>query len=283
MSKLIDIKKNENGSTVIIFVFIIFLMLGVGGFAVDASMLYAVKGEMRKAADSAALSGAQRLFSNSDINIVKADVKNTANDILTKNGQGDCLPADVPVQDNKVTVTLEKDVSTYFMKIFGVTTVNIKVTSVAAKEGEPLTEMTGVIPLGISEGTVLTVGTEYTLKDDNKIGSGGWFGYLDIGQGNSASKTLDYITNGSPNEIKVGDTIGEVPGNMTSITQKSQNKRAVIIIFNPTTLKVSGFALCDIRTDGKKTFYGKFIQTVKNSSVTGTINDSKIYKTRLVE
>lgn len=289
MHKFAKFRSDQNGNGIILCIFVLFFMLGVGGLVVDASILYKAKGEMRKAANAAALSGAQLLF-NDDVSI--SDV---VDDILDENYEKDCtLDLKIkPNKENKVTVTLDKDVSLYFMKIFGKDSYHIEVVSSAVRE--PATAMGGVIPLGVEEGTQLTVGTEYPLKNDNKIGPGGWFGYLDITKyagGNTGANDLALlIANGCPNPIKVGAVISRIEGEKTSVSKNVTTRIAPIIIFKvikdvkSESIQVTGFAYCEISVDptDKKTLLGKFIKTADVSSISGTINDALIYKCRLVE
>ncbi len=296
MNKFFNFKRDENGSTIILTILIIFLLCGMGGFAVDASYLYRTKGEMRKAANAAALSGAQLLYTDTSTTVFRQNAEAMAEDIVDDNNQGDCdsIDADTPAMPNnlynKVTVTLQKDVTPFFMKIFGVTNVPITVTSSAIKDVE-IDGMGGIRPLGINKDSLpLKVGTKYLVKDDNKMEQQGWFGWIDIGQGNSASGALDYMNNGCPNTINLGDIVNVAPGNMASVSSKANLPMTVPILIyekitsgKKVTFKVTGFAIVKLTSPAKKEVYAEFIKTVNLNSNTGLPSDFRAFNTRLVK
>lgn len=80
--KLNNLIKDEKGNGVLICILVLFIMLGIGGLAVDASILYKAKGEMKKAANAAVLSGAQVIFNG--------NVDNVVHDILKAHSEDNC-------------------------------------------------------------------------------------------------------------------------------------------------------------------------------------------------
>ena len=285
MQKLAEFKSDQNGSGLILCIFVLFFMLGVAGLVVDMSIAYKAKGEMRKAANAAALSGAQVIFNSN------ASISNVVNDILAENHEKDCT-LDLQIKakgENKVTVKLRKDVSLYFMKIFGKDTIPITVASSAVNE--PAAAMTGVVPLGVEEGIKLEVGKKYILKGKKQEDSPGWFGFLNLDGNKNPHDIADLINNGYSGEIKINQILDKTPGEKASVGKDIVPRIAPIIIYEMIdrgkndSIKVKGFAYCKITVDDsdKKVFYGEFIKTADVSSISGTINDSLIYKCRLVE
>ncbi|MEK6266333.1 MAG: hypothetical protein N2B06_16435, partial [Clostridium sp.] len=238
--------------------------------------------------NAAVLSGIQEIF------VSNASVEAIVKDILEKNHEKPVKPVIYP--NGKVTVTLEKEVPLYFMRIFDIDSTSVEVTSSAIREpGKRELEMAGVVPLGVEEGTKLAVGTEYPLKSDNKIGQQGWFGYLDltkyVGGNTGASDLKALIEEGCTDKIKVDYEIGKITGNKTSVGKDLTPKIVLIIIFkvidsgNKESIKVTGFAYCRIRVDPNddKTILGEFIKTLDVASESGTITDAIVNKIRLVE
>jgi len=304
MLKAPKLFKDENGAGFLLVIFALFVMLGVGGLVVDMGIAYKTKGEMRKAANAAVLSGVQKISVND------ASVTKVVHYILKAHNEEDSLTSlkieanvekNVAVNlkkevstnvllfchivKNKVTVTLKKDVPLYFMRIFGVNSTPVEVTSSAVRE--PVTEMGKVIPLGVQLGTKLTVGTEYLLKGD--MLSPGWFGFLLIDGNKNPHDLSDLINSGYDGQIKVNDVIGRVPGEKAAAGKDITARKALIIIYEvinsskKDSIRVKGFAYCNIRTDGKKLFYGTFIKRADDSPMTGKIDDALLYKIRLME
>lgn len=294
MVKLSKLKGDESGNGILICIFVLFFMLGVGGLVVDASILYKAKGEMRKAANAAALSGAQVVFNGTNDEEKEAAVKKVACDILEANNEIDSWPPAKLIDSekkNKVNVTLDKNVSLYFMRIFGMKTVEIKVTSSAVRE--LATEMGGVTPLGVEEGTILNVGEVYTLKDKNVGDSPGWFGFINLDGDKNPHNIADLINNGYPGKVSVDQIFDKIPGDKASVEKDlvSRTTPIIIIIYemiDPSksdSLRVKGFAYCKLTLDpkNKKIFKGEFIKTINDSSISGTTDEYLIYKSRLVE
>jgi hypothetical protein len=106
--------KDENGDGILLSIFFIFIFIAVTGVVVDMGIVYKTKSELRKVANAAVLSGAQELTRD------QIYVRGVVNDILKANGEEgsliECLIK--PENQNKVKVTLEKNVQLTFMKLF---------------------------------------------------------------------------------------------------------------------------------------------------------------------
>ena len=275
--------KDENGNILVLVAFLIAVFCAVGGIAVDLGLKYTAYGKMQKAADSAALAAAKVMTQNGITDVHNPTVQNTINDIIAKNDVGSATTPSISVASyggNGIKVTVDGDVPTFFMKALGVSTMHDNAK--AAAKYEAVTSKYGAVPLGITDDTRLITGHSYVVKDDCVI-TNGWFGYLDLGQWPSARATADFIINGSNRTLKVGDVIGTATGNMSSITNSSINvDNAVIVIYNRSTMKVTGFALCSIQADRtQRAWIATFKKTVSVS--TGSVMDSQIQKAVLTE
>ncbi|MHC1721442.1 MAG: pilus assembly protein TadG-related protein [Clostridiaceae bacterium] len=299
MPRLIQLVKNEKGSSTILAALVLFIMLGLGGLAVDASYLYKTKGEIRNTANAAALSGAQRLYTDVDETAFKASALNTANEIITANKEDDCTKVVNVMPDGtaKVSVALSKNVGTFFMRIFGVDTVPISLTSTAVRDVE-VSEMGGLRPLGINKDVQpLDKNTKYIIKDDDKIGEKGWFGFIDMsgtGSDGNANELEDFMLNGTPYMKSIGDYVGIAHGNKQSIINELDKQGyssltvpiiVYEIIVNPQKnkeMKIVEFIWVKI-TWTKKEIYGQFIKTVDVDEDTGFTQKYKAFDTRLVK
>ena len=143
MVKAPKLYKDENGAGFLLVIFVLFVMLGVGGLVVDMGIIYKTKGEMRKAANAAVLSGIQEIF------VSDASVTKVVHYILKAHNEESSLESlnIKPNGENKVVVTLNKEVPLYFMRIFGINSVPVEVAS-SAKAGA-LSAGSRVVPLGI--------------------------------------------------------------------------------------------------------------------------------------
>src|SRR5690348_13264598 len=77
--------REQKGSTIVLAGLAMTLMLATAGLVVDGGMLYATKARLQKAANAAALSGAQKLVDDSAV--VNTSVNTVVNSILAKNGE----------------------------------------------------------------------------------------------------------------------------------------------------------------------------------------------------
>lgn len=235
MFKISKFKREEKGGGLILCFCVLFLMLGMGGLVVDASVLYKTKGEMRKAANAAALSGAQVMFSTDAATVVTNEVSNIV-DANNENGTLQLPLSPIPNAENKVTVSLKKDVPLYFMKVFGINSTTIEVTSSA--EAEPLGGAAGAMPLAVSAESIglQEDGTfnqdmawmPFTLKSGPSETNFGRYGLISFPSGPGAKNYMDYLTSGYPGEVNVGDKLntesGEVAADKSIMEAKMANK-----------------------------------------------------------
>jgi hypothetical protein len=313
MVKASKLYKKEDGSGLLLCIFVLFVMLGVGGLAVDTGILYKTKGEMRKAANAAVLSGAQDMFETNDT------ITDVVNYVLEAHKEKESLNslAIKPNGENKLTVTLKKDVPLYFMKIFGITSAPVSVAS-SAKVG-PLGAAGGAVPLGVP----LTVLNNLKYKEEYvlKVGPGdseyGNFGILAL-TGPGAKLYEDDLKTGFDGEIKIGQIIPTETGNKAGPTEeaveyrldKSLNKLQglpsgeldlndprllKVLVYKEasysgnqlTTVEVVGFAYFYLKIPASnhdyKTLSGYFIQGVESGLINENAAEKGAYAIRLVE
>ncbi|MDP4120109.1 MAG: pilus assembly protein TadG-related protein [Bacillota bacterium] len=138
MKKLI---KNEDGQTMIIFVFVLVALIGFAALVVDLGMDHVTKGTMQKAADSAALAASQDLdiSANTAINTAityaqKNGLKSTVNGVTES---GDTITVTTPYNGDatKIEVTCKRKVNYSLAGVLGLSSANISAHAVAQRTG----------------------------------------------------------------------------------------------------------------------------------------------------
>jgi hypothetical protein len=323
MSKLSKLFRDENGAGLLLCIFVLFVALGVGGLVVDMGILYKTKGEMRKAANAAVLSGAQVIFENN------TTIVNTVDGILAAHHEENSKES-LQIKPNgeyKVTTTLRKNVGLYFMKIFGITSAPVEVTSSAIVE--PLRIGSGPVPIGLPDNINFQVDETYPLNLVPGEGISGNYNYLDFssvknteGQtvpnpgtitNHGASALEEYLQHGYNGEIglnyqietKTGFSIEKIRDaiNYRLSSPDPDNRIVMVILYdnrdqgNGTfTIHVTGFAYFQLeRMEGKdngkgkgsdkgEQVIGRFIRKVTTGSTTeGTEDFKSAYAIKLVE
>lgn len=271
--------RDEKGNGLLLFSLFFLVFVGISGLVVDAGILYKTKAELQKTANSAVLSGAQELTnSNSAVsavvqNILKADSEEgSLKEILIK-----------PNGENKLKVTLEKNVPLYFMKLLKMNSVTINASASAAIS--PLTNAPGAVPLGIDKSIPLEYMKEYKLKVDAGDSTSGNFGVLAL-SGVGANLYEQDLMYGYKNSLKVGDIIPTQTGNIAGKTQNGVNYRIssspytvddythrddprviLILVYEP--YEVTTNQLKSVRVCGFAYFYLKQPMSNKDTSITG--------------
>ncbi len=298
--------RNEKGNGMLLFSLFFLIFIGIAGLVVDAGILYKTKGELRKTANAAVLSGAQEI-TNSD-----TAVTNVVQDILNAEGEVESFKELLikPDGENKLKLTLEKDVPLYFMKLFKMNSVKVNAASSAAIS--PMTIAAGAVPLGIDKNTPLEYLKEYKLKVDSGDSSYGNFGVLAL-SGVGANLYEQDLMYGYKSDLEVGDIIPTQTGNIAGKTRNGVNYRInsspytvddyshrddprviLILIYEPyeiatnqlKSVKICGFAyfyLKEPMSNKDSEITGYFIQRVGVG--TGDVNaqDNGAYAIRLVE
>jgi hypothetical protein len=299
--------RDEKGNVLLIFSLFFLVFIGISGLVVDAGILYKTKGELRKTANAAVLSGAQE-FTNSD-----SAVTTVVQDILKAEGEEESfkeLFIRPSGERNKLKITLEKDVPLHFMKLFKMNSVTINASASAVIA--PIISAAHAVPLGIDKSTPLEYMKEYKLKVDAGDSIFGNFGVLALsGVGaNLYEKDLMY---GYDNDLSIGDVLLTQTGNVDGKTRTGVNYRInsspytvddyshrddsrviLILIYEP--VEISQNQLKSVRICGFAYFYLKAPMSPQDSSITGyfiqrvgvgtgdvNAQDNGAYAIRLVE
>ncbi|WP_409252343.1 pilus assembly protein TadG-related protein [Bacillus sp. SCS-153A] len=208
--KLLTLVKEEKGNALVLVTLAMMGLLAMGGLAIDGGMLYMTKSHLQKAANAAALSGAQEL--THDI----SEVELIVNEVLDKH-DGEIDLQDIEITPGKrVEVNVVKAVPLAFSSLFGKEAVDV--VSEAAAELRVMGKAVGAAPLGIDESVDLEFYREYKLKVDTSGVEYGNFGVLALG-GPGAATYEDNLRYGYQEEIKVGDVLETQTGNIAGKTR----------------------------------------------------------------
>lgn len=306
MHKKFRLYEEENGNGLLLFFLFFFIFVGITGVVIDIGILYKTKAELRKTANAAVLSGAQELKTSDDA------IKQVVTDILKADGEENSLKGiDIrPNNENKLSVTLGKEVPTSFMKLFYINSIPVSVTSSAGIA--PISRSVGAVPLGIDKNITLEYMKEYKLKVDAGSSAYGNFGILAL-SGVGANLYEQDLMYGYKSELKIGDVIPTQTGNIAGKTRTGVNYRInsspyqtddythrddprviLILVYEPyeiltnqlKSVKICGFAYFYLKApmsyqDSEITGY--FIQRVGTG--TGNVNtrDNGAYAIRLIE
>ena len=302
----LKLNKQEEGNALVLFFLFFFIFVGATGVVFDMGLLYKTKGDLRKTANAAVLSGAQELMRND------SGVSQVVNTILKAEGEEDSLKELLvrPNNENKVTVTLEKNISMTFMKLFKINNVPVKVSSSAGVA--PLSSAKGAVPLGIEKNTQLEYLKEYKLKVDAGGSSSGNFGVLAL-SGTGANLYEQDLMYGFQNELKVGDVVDTQTGNIEGKTRNGVNFRInsssytlddykhkddprviLILVYEPhqissnqlKSVRICGFAYFYLRkpmSNQDSEIVGYFIQRVGTGTGSVNLRDTGAYAIRLVD
>jgi Flp pilus assembly protein TadG len=117
-------RDRESGQALVLFVLCLPVLIGFAALVIDVGNLYAQKRFVQNAADAAVLAAAQDL---PDSGAAQAQ----AQSYVTRNGGGTAVVS-FP-QDGKIRVRVTRSVSTYFAKLFGLSSVNVAAQASASR------------------------------------------------------------------------------------------------------------------------------------------------------
>lgn len=206
----------QQGSAVILVSFALVGLLGMTGLVIDGGTLYMTKSHLQKAANAAALSGAQEL-TNDDL-----AVSEVVNEVLQAHQEQESLAEMYIENDKKVSVHLKKDVPLSFVKIFGWDSALVEVK--ASADIQTMGSAMGAAPLGIDDSIILEYGVEYKLKVDEEDVDTGNFGVLALG-GPGANTYEDNLKHGYQDVIAIGDILETQTGNIAGKTRSGIKER----------------------------------------------------------
>ncbi|WP_053218281.1 pilus assembly protein TadG-related protein [Virgibacillus senegalensis] len=211
-----NIARQQDGNALVLVALAMAAVLALTGLVVDGGHLYWNKAHLQKAANAAALSGAQEIVNSQE------NIDRVVTEILEAHeAEGSLLEATVE-NERQLNVVLEKQVPVFFSSIFGVEHIPIKVK---AKAGlSPMGEAVGAVPLGIDESVPLQYGETYQLKVDAGDSAAGNFGVLAL-EGPGAKSYGDSLMYGFDDLLQVGDIVNTQTGNIAGATRSGINYR----------------------------------------------------------
>jgi Flp pilus assembly protein TadG len=204
--------KSTKGTSTILTVFAITIVLGITAFVLDFGVVVLEKTRLAHATDAAALAGARELILGVD------DVQNEALYYLNQN-QEDLQGTQVDIldEDRQVWVSAEKEVHYLFAKVLGYETKSLH--SISKARVENIVALSGVRPIAVVQQT-FTYGKVYTLKEGGGDGYHGNYAPISLG-GTGSNVYKDNFMNGYNGVIRVGDIIYTETGNMAGGTKTS--------------------------------------------------------------
>lgn len=208
--KLRKLKKEESGQAMVMVVVLFSVLISFFALVVDLGIIYVAKAELQNSVDAAVLAGAQEL-PNKPGKAVEVAIAYAADN-------GDTLDTTALTESNHViSASGTKEVNLFFAKIFDKNTQ--KVTADATARINTVAGVSGAVPLGLEKKEII-FGQTYTLKEGGGSGTTGNYGGLRL-LGSGANVFADYLANGYPGVIKVGDEINTEPGVMKEKAFKS--------------------------------------------------------------
>ncbi|KNY26608.1 pilus assembly protein TadG-related protein [Pseudobacteroides cellulosolvens] len=296
--------KSKKGSSVILLILTITILLGITACVLDIGVVVLEKAKLSKAVDAATLAAAQELVTE------KTNVQNLAYEYLYRNNQNyKNASCTIDIDYRGVEVAAAKDVDYYFANIFGIRKKNIE--AVAKARVENISSLSGVRPIAVVQQTFI-YGKRYSLKEGGGGGTTGNYAPIGLG-GNGANVYKSNLLNGYSGTINVGDIILTETGNIAGSTQTAINYltsqcsdtyynyslNCPRVIFLPVvnTLMVNGkkaiqvlgfatFFLEGVTIDsstGQADVIGRFITYCMDGETSSTISDFGTYGIKLVK
>lgn len=211
----------ENGSIVVLVALSLTVLIGLSVFVTDLGVMYVKHARLQNAMDAAVLAGAQELATSTTL------AQQVAEEYAYDNGVSQ-VSVDFSPDNKEISASAQEVFPSLFSRIWGIEE-NAISASATAKIVPPESIVGGLIPLSLKKAdfdTNYTPGVQYTIK----FGGGnfinpGWFGCLDFPGGSGANSLYDFITNGYPGSIGLGDIIHEKTGvNCIKVKDAIQNR-----------------------------------------------------------
>jgi Flp pilus assembly protein TadG len=232
MKKLRNLK-NENGVVAIFVALALVALIGIAAYVVDTGSLYQTRRSMQKAADAAALAGAQEL-PGSPNNAVQVAISYAGMHGETISSSNVSIQSTFVANDTiRVTVS-NPNKATFFAGIFGINSVLVGATA-TAMAGSP-EEYKGLVPWYLVEGDWVP-GANYSLYA-NKTGSVSF-----NGESTGGSLYRDNIAYGYDGTLEIGSPIDCLSGFKTGPTAQGTETRVgpnPLDTFSSLTVPLSG-------------------------------------------
>ncbi len=207
--------KEERGSATVIMALALLLLLAVMSLVVDMGKVYFTKSHLQKAANAAALSGAQSLP------LDLAEAEEVAEKVMNDNREGDSQYL-VEVQSNEVYIKAARRVPFSLAGVLGMDDALVEVEAKAIIQ--PMTRAEGVAPVGVNEEWFATLEKNqiYSLKIDHPdIGN---TGILGLG-GSGKSVYYKNLLYGYDDFIEVNQVVPTETGTVTGKTRDAITQR----------------------------------------------------------
>jgi Flp pilus assembly protein TadG len=224
-------RRRSSGQTVVIVALILPALLGAVALGTDVSVFYFNWVQLQKAADSAALAGANYLPDN------PSQAQTTANQLAESNGvkASEIVSTAVAPDNLSISIKLQRTVPYYVAKVLGLTSGIVTTSATATPQFPPSTLNAStpgqvpsggddnganggtcanigtcdLIPIGLDTNTVYSDGESITLQQ-GQLGPGNW-DLLALG-GTGGANLRTNIANGYNSMISVGDWVTTEPG-----------------------------------------------------------------------
>lgn len=156
--------RDERGQTLVVTGLALTCLLGMAGFSVDVGMMFRAKRMLQTAADAGAIAGAMEV-NYSDVTTAADNA--TAQNGMTNGNNGVTITVNNPPKSGSYTsssssveVIVSQNVPTFFMKVFGLSTIKVSARAVAglgAASGCIYTLDTSGIDVGMTGSGVLSM------------------------------------------------------------------------------------------------------------------------------
>ena len=224
-------RRKSSGQTLVIVALMLPALLGAVALGTDVAVFYFNWGQLQKAADSAALAGANYLPDN------PAQAATTANQLAQNNGvaASEIISTSVTADNLSISIKLQRTVPYYLARVLGLTSGIVATSATATPQFSPGTVNAGtpsqvppggddngnnggacaevgtcgLVPIGLDSNTAYTDGTQITLQQ-GQLGPGNWDLLALGGVGGSNLRTS--IGNGFSSMVSVGDWVTTEPG-----------------------------------------------------------------------
>lgn len=123
------LRSEEAGVVYVLMVLSILVVMAMAAFAIDVGWIFLNKSRAQRASDAAALAGVTALPAEPVVAIDRAREFARINGY--DNALADVLVTPIPTADDELRVEIDDKIDTFFMKVFGIDTVDIHVSSKA--------------------------------------------------------------------------------------------------------------------------------------------------------
>lgn len=217
---------SEKGTIAVIFALQLIVFISFIAFVVDVGFFYQARRQLQTAADAAALAAMSDKIKDFDDGYVFETAKTYAEKNDFKGGEALYLDGSKTIiTDDSIKIEVRKKINTLFAFIFALSgggSPGDNIISAQAKAKKVyLKGIKNAAPWGIINQN-FEYGNSYSiaLSDDSSPGN---FNSLDLGNGTKDYE--DYLINGYPGLITIGQSLWTLPGLRPQSTQKGVNSR----------------------------------------------------------